>query len=1525
MATTQASMVFPPGGVTGRAVSLVPWGTDALLLPSWPNRAALKFTPAVSGLTPVTVPQVSGLGAQRGYVAAEADGAGNAWLLGFAGEVTFLPPTGAGTLYSLPGSASGEVFVGAAYSSGAPYFAASSGNLYTVSGSAIAQVSGGFGERTDDLAGDATHLYGVLPASAKLGVHALSGGAVTKFSTPMAVPAIVAASTSGVAVGGWTASTIASGAAALALSPDGGHAAAASTSAGRILLLTGDDPAWALTQAVSGVGSPVDVGWAANGVQVLATDTTNNAVRVLDLVGGALALVQQITVSGAAHIAMGQGSNFALVTQPTRNTVSVLTGVSNVWSDTASVAVTNPTAIALLSDTEAAVGSASGVTFLSVQNGVWAVEQAVSGLPFTPVSISLDPLGTVYAAGSAGASGYAAIVTKGGIGAETSWTGSATSVFYRQGQIAVADAVNSAVRVFGQVGSTLTAAASGAAPSGIGAIAQTGVSVWLCGSSALWQTRFTAPYRLVPYLNGQVSIFNGSSFVTANLGVEHQPSAMVWGPSGIWVATTQDDIFVFDQTATLQAQQTVLPASPQTAGTPLGMSALQFLDSGLFAASSLNNGLISLVPAQASGAPVAPSNLVLQVVSTSSQSANLAWGAPLGTPPFEFQPFYRIGASGSFTPFGTQTSALSITVSGLAGTTTYNFAVSGSNEAGSTLSNIVSAQTQASIGSPVLSSTLTSGTGLTLNWTVPAGVPTILYQVSFLQVGISSTFTPIGGQITATTLPVGNLTQGATYQFKVTASNGSGSADSNIIQVTMPVAPTAPTLSVASTGNTTANATWTAASGVAPISYTLTLRSGSKGTFLPYGSPTANLSEAVSGLVLGTQYQFQLAAANIGGTTLSNIVTLSGSQSPGQVLVTLSNLTSTTAQLDFTVPSGTPTIYYQAALRQGTSGSYSLFGSPASGVTRIVVTGLTPSSPYSFEVIASNEIGSSTSAAVSGTTSIAAGVSGSQMAAPSGISPYMAGPTGATLAPGTSLLVSGVRVTRDDYGAIILNVNWVSETSSMSVIISGAVVSGYGGPSGGLGLGYPDGFTIDQMNTVIATLTYTAPASGVTSDVITIDGFDSNSPPTVPELNIGVAVVSGSGGGGGGTGYAAYQSTGGGVSGQALLLPTGYLATQGNQFIDPNNGNLPVRIAAAAYFGMETGNGLNDGTDRSQPFGLWQVNYKTILNAVVAMGFNAIRWQYADACLAGMLPTSTDGSNFTVNTTLNPDMAGQTVLGAIDIMVDYCRQIGLKVWFARMWQTPEEGQTGLFYSAAPWDRQGVINNMVMLAQRYANNPTVFAMEVNNEVSSPPCTFGDGVQNTDLRQFWIDAGNAILNVNPNVLIICQSYQVTEYNGQGVGIGTYDDLSPVANAPVTLSVPGRLAFAIHTYPPSINGSTQTPATWAPQWGYLYTTGVAPIIITEFGRLASDTSAPSMAWEQRILTYCSNVGGASGIAGVPSNGFPPSMTWYDLNASGWTQGDGYAPDQGFCLLASSNWQTPLASQLNLLPQMMFYAIPG
>ena len=49
-------MVFPPGGVTGRAVSLVPWGTDALLLPSWPNRAALKFTPAVSGLTPVTVP-----------------------------------------------------------------------------------------------------------------------------------------------------------------------------------------------------------------------------------------------------------------------------------------------------------------------------------------------------------------------------------------------------------------------------------------------------------------------------------------------------------------------------------------------------------------------------------------------------------------------------------------------------------------------------------------------------------------------------------------------------------------------------------------------------------------------------------------------------------------------------------------------------------------------------------------------------------------------------------------------------------------------------------------------------------------------------------------------------------------------------------------------------------------------------------------------------------------------------------------------------------------------------------------------------------------------------------------------------------------------------------------------------------------------------------------------------------------------------------------------------------------------------
>ena len=1492
-----------------------------------------------------------------GFIGAVTDGSGNTWLLPYSGPISFLPASGAsGQIYYLPPTASGEVFAGAAYCNDQPYFGASSGNIYTLVSGAVAAVSGSFGELTRDIASDGTNLYGVLPASQNLGVFSFASatsGSVAKHATPMTVPSLVVAGPSGVAVAGWSSSELNTGANCIVLAPTSGLAATANSTTGVIDLLTGTDPVWTLTQAASGTAHPVNLAWSIDSTQLLATDTTDGLVQVYNLVEGLLVSGATLDVTGAALIGMTPTTGQALVTQPSANKVTVLASSANEWSIYGAVSgLTDPMGLRVISDTQAVVGSPSGVTFLSLQNNEWAVQQVVSGLAFTPSCLDLfvDSTGTpnIYVAGTVGASGYVGIITPAGVGPQASWAGSASAIFYRQGQIAVGDPTNNLIQVFGYVGASLQRYANpGAAPAGVSFIGQTGTSVWLCGTSSVSQTRFTAPYRLVPYLNGQVSIFNGSSFTTAALGVEYQPSSLVWGPSGVWVATAQDALFVIDPDATVLVQRTLLPETPQPAGTPLGLSALMFWNQELYAASSLNNGLAAMVPAQASGAPTPPSNLVISVSTITNSAIGLEWNAPQGTTPFTYQAFYRVGTVGNFAPFGGSTSNLLITVSGLAGNTTYNLAVSGTNSAGSVVSNTVTAQTEATIGSPILTGTPSVSGVEILTWTTPVGAAPITYQVFYLDTALTTVYTPFGGITAQNTASIGGLVSGHTYNFAVSGINATGSAVSNIVTQTMPTAPAAPTLAVISTGNTTANANWNFVTGA--TSYQLAIAVGSKGSFINYGPPTTSNVMAVSGLNPLSTYTFQVTATGTGGSTVSNVASLQGAATaPVSATVSVGSFTNSSALVTYTVSGGSTPIAAQVfASNGGVSGTYSAFGSTVSGGASgsILVAGLLPSTQYFFEIQATNVVGTVTSPPVSGTTGIQAGVSGIQtgVSSSSGQTPTFVGPAGLVVAPGMTITVAGVSISSDPYGGLgaVVNTNYDNATVSANVTGTPCQGAGTGGPDGGMAIPNLTGdtLTVSQMNAALATLTYTAPPSGVMSDVIQIYCTDSNSPayePGVlyPYINIAVSIVSGATSGSPVEGYSVYHPTGyvNPASGQSLLLPTGYFATSGNQIVDPNNGNLPVRIMAANWWGMEDGNAYNTESDPSSVmFGLWQVSYQTICNAAVAAGFNAIRLTYCDAGLYGSPPYSADGSNFSINTTVNPGLSGLTVLEMVDAVVDYCGQIGLKIWFGRMWQNPTVGQTALFYgspsgSLTDWTVDAIVDNFVMLAQRYANNPTVIGIELNNEVNSPPCTFGDGNAATDLRLFWTTAGNAILAVNPNLLIICQSYGISSPFAGG---GSIADLTPVANFPVTLNVPNRLVFSIHSYPPDVNSGLQSPESWDPSWGYIYTQGIAPIMLTEYGYMASDTVSGTtyhtavQEWITTLNAYVTT--GSSGvIAGVPADGYPPSMTWYCLNASGPGEGDGSSVNNaGFCLLSASDWQTILPLQFEYLPPVMFYPL--
>ena len=94
-----------------------------------------------------------------------------------------------------------------------------------------------------------------------------------------------------------------------------------------------------------------------------------------------------------------------------------------------------------------------------------------------------------------------------------------------------------------------------------------------------------------------------------------------------------------------------------------------------------------------------------------------------------------------------------------------------------------------------------------------------------------------------------------------------------------------------------------------------------------------------------------------------------------------------------------------------------------------------------------------------------------------------------------------------------------------------------------------------------------------------------------------------------------------------------------------------------------------------------------------------------------------------------------------------------------------------------------------MAERYSGNSLVAGIDLRNELReahghSP--TWGDGNAKTDWAMAAEKAGNLVLDVNPNLLILIEG---TEYAGNLEGARTH---------PIKLSHPAQLVYSGHMYP-------------------------------------------------------------------------------------------------------------------------------
>ncbi|WP_304622082.1 cellulase family glycosylhydrolase [Roseomonas cutis] len=359
----------------------------------------------------------------------------------------------------------------------------------------------------------------------------------------------------------------------------------------------------------------------------------------------------------------------------------------------------------------------------------------------------------------------------------------------------------------------------------------------------------------------------------------------------------------------------------------------------------------------------------------------------------------------------------------------------------------------------------------------------------------------------------------------------------------------------------------------------------------------------------------------------------------------------------------------------------------------------------------------------------------------------------------------------------------------------------------------------------------------------------------------------------------------------AAISAPGFLSTHGGDIVD-SSGNA-VRLSAVNWFGLET--------SRAAPDGLNARNWQDMMDQMKELGFNAIRLPFSNEALHGRVPTD-------INYGVNPDLAGLSGVQLIDKIVDYAAEIGLKIILDRHRGAAGDGPNGngLWYDGT-WTEQKWIDDWVMLAKRYLDNPAVVAADLSNEPHS--ANWGDGSA-TDWAAAAERAGNAIHAVNPDWLIMVEGTQV--WNGDYYWWG--GNLQGVASHQVDLALDNKLVYSPHDYPNSVYGQPWFYAGNFPdnlagvfdkQWGYIARTDIAPIFVGEFGSKLTDPK--DLAWLAEIKAYMNGDYNGDGTRDAGASDI--SWSWWSWNPN--------SGDTGGIL--QDDWTTPIQAKVDALQSVM------
>jgi endoglucanase len=325
-----------------------------------------------------------------------------------------------------------------------------------------------------------------------------------------------------------------------------------------------------------------------------------------------------------------------------------------------------------------------------------------------------------------------------------------------------------------------------------------------------------------------------------------------------------------------------------------------------------------------------------------------------------------------------------------------------------------------------------------------------------------------------------------------------------------------------------------------------------------------------------------------------------------------------------------------------------------------------------------------------------------------------------------------------------------------------------------------------------------------------------------------------------------------------------WLSTSGSTIRD-SYGNK-VKLSGINWFGFETTtNGM---------YNLDKVNWRGALDQMTSLGFNVLRVPLSVE-LVLQWRSGSDPLVSYVNGEINYDIDGVTSLVFFDLIMDYCKVVGMKV-ILDMHGVAKSQIEALWYTSGH-PVADFNNAWQWLATRYRNDDTIIGFDLKNEPhgqgfgNNPEAAKWDGSQDAhNWKRAIENTAGIILAQNPNLLILAEGIEVYPREGYTYSDGNKDNyyfnwwggnLRGVAQYPVSLgSRQDKLVYSPHDYGPDIYVQPWFQGTfdkarlyaecWGPNWAYIAEQNIAPILVGEWGGKLE--SSANKLWLESLASF-------------------------------------------------------------------------